>query len=293
MKNIYVILITLICNGIAAQTIDPFSPDTSQTKQVAGMVLVFSDEFNYTGKPNPANWNFESGFRRNNELQWYQSDNANCSNGRLLIEGRRANFPNPNFEAGSSDWKTNRQTVNYTSSSIQSKGKQSWLFGRFEIRARIDTTKGSWPAIWTLGINKEWPECGEIDLMEFYIQNFVPSVLANVGWGSATHSVAIWDSYSKPLSKILLQENDWPRKYHVWRMDWSKDSICLYVDDVLFNRISLKQTLNVDDSKPFLQPHYLLLNLALGSNGGDPANSTFPIKYEVDYVRVYQKTIRH
>ncbi len=289
MKYIFLILIILVTKGISAQTIDPYSPDTSQPNQVAGMALVFSDEFNYTGKPNPANWTFESGFLRNNELQWYQSDNATCSSGRLVIEGRRANFSNPNYKEGSSDWKTNRKTVNYTSSSIHSKGKQSWLFGRFEIRARIDTTKGSWPAIWTLGINKEWPACGEIDLMEFYRQNYVPSILANVGWGSAMLNVAIWDSYSKPLSQLLLQDSNWTKKYHVWRMDWTKDSICLYVDDVLFNYTSLKQTLNVDDSKPFKQPHFMLLNLALGSNGGDPSNSVFPINYEIDYVRVYQK----
>jgi beta-glucanase (GH16 family) len=293
MRNILVVLLTILCNGISAQTVDPYFSDASQPKQLAGMTLVFSDEFNYTGKPNPANWNFESGFIRNNELQWYQSDNANCSNGRLLIEGRRANFLNPNYVAGSSDWKTSRQTVNYTSTSIHSNGKHAWLFGRFEVRARIDTTTGAWPAIWTLGINKEWPACGEIDLLEFYRQNYVPSILANVGWGSAMPNVAIWGSYSKPLSQLLLQDSNWHKKYHIWRMDWTKDSICLYVDDVLFNYVLLKHTLNVDNSNPFLQPHYMLLNLALGSNGGDPAHSVFPINYEVDYVRVYQKTIIH
>ncbi|MDP4238167.1 MAG: glycoside hydrolase family 16 protein [Bacteroidota bacterium] len=281
--------ITMISDGIARLTVDPYSPDTSASKQIPGMVLVFSDEFNYEGKPDPANWTFESGFIRNDELQWYQSDNANCSNGRLLIEGRRVNFPNPSYVSGSTNWKTSRQTINYTSSSIHSKGKHSWLFGRFEVRARIDTTKGSWPAIWTLGINDEWPACGEIDLMEFYRKNYVPSVLANVGWGSAIENVAIWDSYSKPLSQLLLQDREWSRKYHIWRMDWTKDSICLYMDDVLYNCTLLKQTLNVNDSNPFLQPHFMLLNLALGSNGGEPANSVFPINYEVDYVRIYQK----
>ena len=73
-------------------------------------------------------------------------------------------------------------------------------------------------------------------------------------------------------------------------MDWTKDSINLYLDDVLLNTSSLSTTLNPDQSNPFQQPHYLLLNLAIGANGGDPSNSKFPIKYEVDYVRYYSPT---
>jgi len=72
-------------------------------------------------------------------------------------------------------------------------------------------------------------------------------------------------------------------------MDWDKDSINLFLDDVLMNTTVLNQTLNPDGSYPFLQPHFLLLNLAIGGNGGDPSASSTPIKYEVDYVRVYQK----
>ena len=271
------------------QTVDPYNPDESTPPVRAGMNLIFSEEFNNEGKPNPNNWGYETGFKRNEELQWYLSDNANCTAGRLLIEGRRANFANPNYVAGSSDWKTNRKTVNYTSSCIISKDKKSWLFGRFEIRARVDTSMGSWPAIWTLGVSQEWPSCGEIDMMEFYRISNAPTVLANVAWGTAVRWTAKWDSFKKPLSTLLATDADWPKKYHVWRMDWTSDSIRLYVDDKLYNYTLLNQTINADGSNPFLQAQYMLLNLALGANGGDPSKTLFPLKYEVDYVRVYQK----
>ncbi|MEI8084960.1 MAG: family 16 glycosylhydrolase [Paludibacter sp.] len=276
-----------ICIG---QTIDPYMPDGSLPPLRQGMNLVFNEEFNNEGKPNPANWGYETGFKRNEELQWYLSDNANCTAGRLLIEGKRASFANPNYVAGSADWKTNRKMVNYTSSCILSKDKKSWLFGRFEIRARVDTSMGSWPAIWTLGVSKEWPSNGEIDLMEFYRYSGAPTVLANVAWGTAVRWTAKWDSFKKPLSTLLSQDANWPKKYHVWRMDWTSEAIRLYVDDILYNTTLLTETINADGSNPFLQAQYMLLNLALGANGGDPSNTLFPIKYEVDYVRVYQKS---
>ncbi|MFZ4456519.1 MAG: family 16 glycosylhydrolase [Bacteroidales bacterium] len=275
-----------ICLG---QSVDPYSPDASAPPARQGMHLVFNEEFKNEGKPNPQNWGYEIGFKRNEELQWYQSDNASCTAGRLLIEGRRANFPNPNYVAGSTDWRTNRKTVNYTSSSILTKDKKSWLFGRFEIRARVDTSLGAWPAIWTLGVKQEWPSCGEIDLMEFYRVSGVPTILANVAWGTAVRWTAKWDSFKKPLASLLATDANWPKKYHVWRMDWTPDSICLYVDNVLFNYTLVSQTINADGSNPFLQPQYMLLNLALGGGGGDPSSTVFPIKYEVDYVRIYQK----
>ena len=281
----------LMCFSLCiGQTVDPYTPDASSPPVRPGMNLVFSEEFNNEGKPNPDNWGYETGFKRNEELQWYLSDNANCTAGRLLIEGKRANFANPNYVAGSTDWKTNRKTVNYTSACILSKGKKFWQFGRFEIRARVDTSMGSWPAIWTLGITKEWPSCGEIDIMEFYRISDAPTVLANVAWGTAVRWTAKWDSFKKPLSSLLALDAGWPKKYHVWRMDWTSDSTQLYVDDVLYNYTLLNQTINADGSNPFLQAQYMLLNLALGANGGDPSKTVFPLKYEVDYVRIYQKT---
>ena len=151
-----------------AQTVNQFSPDSSQPTEISGMKLVFSEEFNYDGKPDSKIWNYETGYKRNEELQWYQANNANCKDGRLLIEGKKTDFPNPNYDAESHSWKTNRQTVEYTAASITTQGKKSWKFGRFEVRARIDTVMGAWPAIWLLGENYEWPSSGEIDMLEFY-----------------------------------------------------------------------------------------------------------------------------
>jgi hypothetical protein len=74
-----------------------------------------------------------------------------------------------------------------------------------------------------------------------------------------------------------------------WRMDWDNESIKLFLDDQLLNEVSLSETFNPDGFNPFLQPHYLLLNLAIGANGGYPGRAQFPVKYEIDYVRIYQK----
>lgn len=253
------------------------------------MKLVFNEEFNYTGSPNPEIWSFETGFKRNEELQWYQSKNASCKNGCLVIEGKKESFPNPNYIPDSKSWYTNRKDVNYTSASINTAEKKSWLFGRFEVRARIDTTMGAWPAIWTLGISKEWPSCGEIDMLEFYRPKGISSILANVASGTTVRYSGKWNSVKKRISALLAKDKRWPEKFHIWRMDWTRESIKLYVDDELLNTTLLSETINPDGSNPFLQPQYILLNLALGANGGDPGKSRFPITFEVDYVRIYQQ----
>jgi beta-glucanase (GH16 family) len=132
--------------------------------------LVWHDEFETNGPPNPANWNYERGFVRNHEAQWYQSENAFCTNGLLVIEARREHKPNPNFATNSTDWRTSREWIDYTSASITSRKLQEFKYGKFEMRARIDTRLGSWPAFWTLGATPDirWPAGGEVDVMEFY-----------------------------------------------------------------------------------------------------------------------------
>ncbi|NLD94842.1 MAG: family 16 glycosylhydrolase [Fibrobacter sp.] len=276
---------------VTAQTIDPAKPDASTPPKIDGMTLVWNDEFSKDGKPDAANWRYETGFVRNQELQWYQSDNASVKNGVLVIEGRKQQVKNPNYVSGSTDWKKNRQYAQYTSSSINSSGLKTWKFGRFDIRARINTQKGSWPAIWTLGVNGEWPSNGEIDILEFYQVSGVPGILANFAWGTTTRWQAKWDGANKPLSYFVNKDPMWVDKFHVWTMDWGRDTIRLLLDGELMNEALVKDMNNPDGSNPFLQNHYILLNLALGANGGDPSGSTFPILYEVDYVRVYQKAV--
>lgn len=285
------LFVMLLSMSPEAKSSDEFSADTLGPRAIEGMRMVWSDEFNIDGKPDPRHWKYESGFVRNEELQWYQPNNAEVKNGLLVITARRDTFPNPGYDPLSSDWKKKRPYVYYTSSGIKSSGLVSYKFGTIEVRARIDTTKGSWPAIWTLGTSGEWPSGGEIDIMEFYRSAGIPSILANVAWGTATRWVAKWDSSKKPLSYFLNKDPLWPQKFHVWRMDWTQDSIRLYLDNEMLNFTLLSQTINVRTPpvNPFLQPHYFLLNLAIGSNGGDPSKSVFPVTYEVDYIRVYQK----
>ncbi len=253
--------------------------------------LVWHEEFTEDGAPNPANWNYEYGFVRNKELQWYQSQNAVCKNGILVIEGKREKVPNPNYSPMASDWRNIRETASYTSACIITQGLHEWpAGGYFEVRAKIDVTQGAWPAIWLLGTEGQWPDNGEIDMMEFYRMNGVPHLLANVAWGTSQPYKAAWDSVKKRYADFTAQDPDWGGKFHIWSMDWDQEFIRLYVDDQLLNEIDLKETVNANGQNPFVgsKQFYLLLNLAIGANGGIPTDSEMPITFEVDYVRVYQ-----
>lgn len=255
-----------------------------------GYRLVWSEEFNTL---DTTVWNFEQGFKRNHEAQWYQKENAYIRDGRLIIEARRENRKNPDHVAGSGDWRKVRETLEYTSASVNTAEKKEFLFGRFEIRAKIPVSGGAWPAIWTLGRGMPWPSCGEIDIMEYYQVNGQPHLLANAAWGDDQPYHAVWSTKKIPLIYFTDKNPNWIDKFHVWRMDWDEQFIRLYVDDELLNEISLSKTNNGsigNGSNPFHRPHYLLLNLALGGdNGGKIDNTAFPLKYEIDYVRVYQK----
>lgn len=247
--------------------------------------LVWADEFNKEGSPDTTKWRFEKGFVRNHELQWYQPQNAFCHKGMLVIEAHKTHRPNPYYAPGADGWKASREFIDYTSASLNTSGLHSWQYGRFVMRARIDVDPGMWPAFWTLGVNKEWPSNGEIDIMEYYRNR----LLANIATGTDTAYHAKWFSKYKTLDTF---GPDWSKKFHIWRMDWDKDAISLFVDDQLMNRVELKDLVNRDGTgfNPFMQPHYILVNLALGGdNGGDPSSTKFPARYEIDYIRVYQK----
>jgi len=254
-----------------------------------GYVLVWAEEFDRDGAPDPANWSNEAGFVRNQELQWYQPDNAVVTNGTLVITARRERTPNANFEPGSGDWRRNRQFAEYTSSSLTTRRLHAWQYGRIEMRARIDTRLGLWPAFWTLGVNGQWPRNGEIDVMEFYRG----TLLANAAWGAAEPFRAVWNDSRKPVTSF--GDSDWSRTFHLWRMDWDEHVIRILVDGQLLNEIDLSHTVNQDGTgiNPFRQPHYLVVNLAIGGQGGDPTETTFPAIFEIDYIRVYQRRESH
>src|SRR6185436_10517790 len=164
------------------------------SKDKYGYILVWADEFNRDGMPDTANWNYEKGFVRNEELQWYQTENANCKDGLLVIEARDEQKTNPRYLEGSSDWRRKRKMIDYTSSCIVTRGKREWQYGRFEMKARIDISKGMWPAWWTLGVEKGWPGNGEIDIMEYYRGKLLANIAClgknrNAQWFSNTFNI--------------------------------------------------------------------------------------------------------
>ncbi len=246
----------------------------------AGYKLVWSDEFNVDGPLDTTRWNYEKGFVRNQEAQWYQKKNASTKNGNLIIEGRKEQILNPFYNPNSSDWRYNRQYANYTSACVTT--KNNWQYGFFEIRAKIVTESGLWPAIWTLGIVGAWPKNGECDIMEYYGGN----ILANWAWSNGT-----WNASHTPVSSF--SDPNWDKSFHIWKYLWTKDTAKIYLDNKLLNQQAISQTNNVAGQTPangFRQSHYLLLNLALGgNNGGSLANTTFPSQYQIDYVRIYQQ----
>ena len=271
--------------------------------------LIWADEFDIDGTPDPARWTFEHGFVRNQELQWYQPDNARCEGGVLKITGRREQVANPRYDADSRDWRRNRQYAHYTSSCIESRKSFTFRYGRLEVKARIPVVPGSWPAIWTLGNHGGWPACGEIDVMEFYrvppadvnihhqaqAERSVPVILANACWQGANGRDA-WNTGRWPFTRWTSKDADWASKFHVWRMDWTPEAIKIYLDDELLNDIPTSQA---DADRPgYFNPfsnslegfgHYILLNLAIGGCGGTPDDTAFPLIYEIDYVRVYEE----
>lgn len=284
----------MCCTGFAAaQTSGADDPATTSVNvpDMSGYTLVWQDEFDVDGKPDPENWSFETGFMRNHESQYYQSDNASVSNGVLKIEGRRETVKNEAYNPVSEDWRKSRQYAEYTASCLHTRGKREFQYGILEVRAKIDTAKGLWPAIWTLGVTKHWPSNGEIDIMEFFRIEGTPHILANTAWKAADGTAR--DTAKFPFSKILEKQPDWSQQFHTWKMLWTEDVIKLYLDGDLLNVTDVDRSHNPDGFNGFKQPHYLLLNLAIGSNGGDPADTDFPQSFLVDYVRLYQRQDQH
>lgn len=262
----------------------PHEVDESPAEVPDSLLLVWSDEFAGSGRPDSSFWRFEHGFVRNEEDQWYQEDNAWMEDGFLIIEARLEDKVNPLYRANSDSWRQSRPRITYTSASINTRGKLEWRYGRFEMRAKIDTRTGFWPAWWTLGSKGAWPANGEIDIMEFYRG----MLLANIAYLGASGKTE-WHDTRLPVDD--LGGEVWATQFHIWRMDWNEHNIRLYVDDRLLNEVRVDDVNNKDGSgNPFRQPHYMLLDFALGgTNGGAIDDALFPARFVVDYVRVYQE----
>ncbi len=256
-----------------------------KTSHTGSYKLTWFDEFNIDGPPDSAKWRFESGYVRNNEAQWYQGENAVCKGGYLVITGKKEHKPNPNYNTSSTNWRTNREFIKYTAASVVMKKEHAFQYGKVEVRAKIDAQTGLWPAIWTVGASGKWPANGEVDIMEYYNQG----ILANFAYESNTKGKPFWNASFHKVDS--LGGVDWANQFHVWKLEWDENTMQIKIDDSLLNTIDLNGSFNQTDGKnPFRQPHYLLLNLAMGGNrGGSLENTVLPSRYIIDYVRIYQK----
>ena len=239
------------------------SASTNVTITVA-LSLIWSDEFNTAGAPDPSKWGYDigAGGWGNSELQYYTNrvDNVLVSNGTLKIIAKKEAY------SGS----------NYTCARLLSKGKFSFQYGKVEVSAKLPAGAGSWPAIWMLGDNfatAGWPTCGEIDIMEQKgsDMNRIYSTLHYLG-----HSGAGGIGSSFLINNVTTE-------FHKYGLIWTSASLQFLVDDVVY------YTFVNSTSVPFNQNFFMILNVAMGGTFGgtiDPAfNSAL---MEVDYVRVYQ-----
>ncbi len=259
-------------------------PDPVVPPRDASWRLVWADEFDRNGPPDPKFWGSEEGFCRNEELQWYQAKNAVCRDGLLVLEARREEVVNPKHDKTSKSWKLSRAKARYTSGSIITHEEVAWKYGRFEIRARFNALPGLWPAIWTTGAKGKWPANGEIDILEYYGDKILANT-AHIG----KNGKPVWNATRHPMKEFDPQT--WNDQFHLWVMEWDEKEIAIYLDGKLLNRVNLAKTVNQDGSgiNPFRAPHRLRLNLAVGGAGGNPEKTAFPQRYEIDYVRIYQK----
>jgi len=251
-----------------------------------GWKLVWADEFDRDGAPDPAKWTYEEGFVRNRESQYYtraRLENARVEHGVLVIESRKERYPNPAYRAGSGDWRE-REFADYTSASITTEGKAAWRYGRLEVRAKLPIGRGLWPAIWMLGTNRAevgWPRCGEIDIMENV--GFDPDVLhANIHTQAYNHVRRTGKGSSTVVEKPYAD-------FHVYALEWFEDRLDFFVDGRKYFTFANERT--GSDAWPYDQPFYLIVNSAVGGDWGARKgidDAVFPQRFEIDYVRVYQ-----
>lgn len=233
--------------------------------------LVWSEEFNYTGLPDPTKWNFETGGGGwgNNELQYYtdSENNAYVDNGVLTITAREE-------QVGGRD---------YTSARITTQGKFDVKYGRIEARIKLPYGQGIWPAFWMLGANFSqvgWPMCGEIDIME---------MVGGPNRDNTCHSTIHWDNngqHAEYGQSYTLPTGIFADNFHVFGITWNAQEIRGYVDDVEYFVADITPA----GLSEFQNNFFLILNVAVGGNWpGSPDETTeFPQTMQVDWIRVYQ-----
>lgn len=244
-------------------------------------VLVWSDEFEQDGAPNSANWAYDIGRGEsvglwgwgNNEAQYYTDrlENARVEDGHLIIEARRESMG----------------TASYTSARMVTRGKADWLYGRFEIRAKMPAGVGTWPAIWMLptdNVYGGWPASGEIDIME-HVGFDMGRVHGTIHTNSFNHMIGTDRGGSIHVDDVASQ-------FHTYAIEWEPDTIRWFVDDQLYFEFPRLGHYGPNEW-PFDQRFHLILNIAIGGNWGGQQgidDSIFPQTMEVEYVRVYQRS---
>ncbi len=247
----------------------------------ADATLVWSDEFDRDGAPDPAKWRLDTSMNLtgwyNDQKQYYAAgrpENARVDKGMLTIEARQEKLTAaPDY--GGQD---------YTSAKLDTWGHMAWKYGFVEVRAKLPCGRGTWPSIWLLGVDAgaAWPAQGEIDIAEM------------VGWDAGVIRQAIQAPAYNFRTGTLRDSRtriDACGSFHRYQLDWTKDRILIGIDDRAYMRFDNDGSGDVA-RWPFDKPEYLILNLAVGGNLGgakgiDPA--AFPASMTVDYVRVWQR----
>ncbi len=239
---------------------------THQKAMAQCEVLVWSDEFDGTGAPNSAYWNYDlgAGGWGNNEVQSYTNSTTNVrqENGNLIIEA---------IKSGN----------NWTSGRIKTQGKKGFTYGKIVYRAKLPSGVGTWPALWMLGesiTSAGWPACGEIDVMEHVgkNQNVVQSALHTPSSFGNTQNKG-----SKTVSTVSTE-------FHEYAVSWNAERMIFSIDDIPF--YTYKPTNKTAATWPFNANQFIIINIAMGGNFGGPIDAAVTsAKMEVDYVRVYEE----
>ena len=253
----------------------PTASTNAEAKDYADYTeLKWSDEFDGGGAIDPTKWTAQTGGDGwgNNELEYYttSTNNAFVSGGNLIIQAQKES-------QGGRD---------YTSARLITKGKQSFTFGRIDVKARLPQGVGMWPAIWMLGSDidqNNWPVCGEIDIMEMRGQE-PNKMLSTMHYGTG------FTDHRYKGTDITLDKGSFSDDFHLFSVVRSKDKMRFYLDGKEY------YTFTSSDASPypFNNQFFVILNLAVGGQFlGDPSPTainatTFPQRMTVDYVRFYQ-----